>query len=289
MKEETKVNCRQANKRISMLIDGLLSKNDELKLLEHINVCPECKKLYEDTKEMVGHLNILPVMPLPQGAENRVHFALEREVQKPHKKNWFKFVAIAMPATAAAFAAVLGITYLFSGGLAGKRSADEAVMNQMSITSESEESAMLKQVPESFIESSTFELQAEEPQPDEDTGQEMAADEYAEDGALGGTRALPPVTEFTVSITYSGESVEQMNEYVSLLVHELEGDPEQDILFDSQRESAIVLLSIDRYQELMDMLKDSEQTEIGEQTYDKDTAYDKNLLFEAIFLFQQQN
>lgn len=288
MKEETKVNCRQANKRISMLIDGLLSKNGELKLLEHINVCPECKKLYEDTKEMVGRLNILPELPLPQGAENRVHFALERETQKPHNKNWFKFVAIAMPATAAAFAAVLGITYLFSGGLAGRRTADEATMEQMAITSESEESSMLKQVPENFIESSTFESQAEQPKPDEDTGQQMAGDEYAEDGALG-TRALPPVTEFTVSITYSGESLEQMNEFVSSLVGELEGDPEQDILFDSQRQSAIVLLSIDRYGELIDMLKDSELTEIGEQTYDKDTAYDKNLLFEAVFLFQEQN
>ena len=288
MKEETKVNCRQANKRISMLIDGLLSKNDELMLLEHIKVCPECKKLYEDTKEMVGRLNILPEIPLPQGAQNRVHFALEREVQKPHNKNWFKFVAIAMPATAAAFAAVLGITYLFSGGLAGRKSADEATMGQMMITTESGESSMAKQAPENFIESSTFALPAEQPLPDSENVQEAEANDYGEDGALG-TRSLPAVTEFTVSITYSGDSIEQMNEFVSSLVKKLEGDPDQDILFDSQRQSAIVLLSIDRYGELMNLIKDSELTKIGEQTYDKDTAYDKNLLFEAIFLFQEQN
>ena len=282
------MNCRQANKKISMLIDGLLSKNDELMLLEHINVCPECKKLFEDTKEMVGRLNILPELPLPQGAENRIHFALEREVEKPHKKNWLKFMAIAMPATAAAFAAVLGITYLFTGGLAGSRSADEAVMEQMAITSESEESAILKQAPESFMENSTFELQDGQTESDADTAEEAAAEDLLA-GEGSGARALPPVTEFTVSITFSGESTEQMNEFVSLLVGELGGDPEQDILFDSQRQSAIVLLSIDRYGELIDMLKDAEQTEIGEQTYDKDTAYDKNLLFEAIFLFQEQN
>ncbi len=288
MKEETKVNCRQANKRISMLIDGLLSKNDELMLLEHIKVCPECKKLYENTKEMVGRLNILPEIPLPQGAQNRVHFVLEREVQKPHNKNWFKFVAIAMPATAAAFAAVLGITYLFSGGLAGRKSADEATMGQMMITTESGESSMAKQAPENFIESSTFALPAEQPLPDSENVQEAEANDYGEDGVLG-TRSLPAVTEFTVSITYSGDSIEQMNEFVSSLVKKLEGDPDQDILFDSQRQSAIVLLSIDRYGELMNLIKDSELTKIGEQTYDKDTAYDKNLLFEAIFLFQEQN
>jgi hypothetical protein len=282
LKEETKVNCRQVNKKISMLIDGLLSENDKLIALEHLDSCPGCKKLYEDTKEMVGRLNILPVMPLPQGAENRVHFALERQAKKPHKKNWFKFAAIAMPATAAAFAAVLGITYLFSGGLAGTKSTNDALAPKMGMISESEESSEQNSVPESFGGDETFAIQGEQPMEDSDSAKAFAVE------AGDGTRSLPIVTEFSVKIIYTGENVEQMNEFVSGLVIEFMGDPEQEVLFDSQKQSAIVLLSIDRYEEFMESLKDYEQTQVGEATYDKDTAYDQNLLFEAIFLFQQQ-
>jgi anti-sigma factor RsiW len=62
------MNCHQAGKLISRLVDGRLDAGTSDRLKEHLRVCPSCAQLlsdYQKMKEMMAGLQIKEVEPLP--------------------------------------------------------------------------------------------------------------------------------------------------------------------------------------------------------------------------------
>ena len=46
------MNCEYFRERISCLIDGELSKDEEAALADHLETCPECAAMYRAFKEL---------------------------------------------------------------------------------------------------------------------------------------------------------------------------------------------------------------------------------------------
>ena len=277
------MNCTKANKKISALIDGRLVEKDRLALFEHIKVCPDCKKLYDKTKAITEQLRLLPEVPLPEGAENRVHFALEREAQKPRKKNWIKFAAIALPATAAVFAAALGISYLFSGGLT--KSTNE--MTAMDMAPAEEAGVMQKSM---IAENVDGTLDYEEPQM---TSEPQVAGEAAtrmmeadEEESLA---APVPAPDLLLNVVFTGESPEEMRIFVEDMLGSFADDMQQAAVLDGEMQSIKIVLPIGRYEEFTDVVENSENLTFAEETQWDVGAYGEGLLFEVNFLFQKNN
>ena len=269
------MNCRKANKSISAFIDVRLNEKDRLALLEHMKVCPDCKKLYEKTKALIEKLRELPEVPLPEGAENRIHFALERAAQKPRKKKWIKFAAIAMPATAAVFAAVLGISYLFSGGLT-KRTNDTTAMAPAK-----EEAIMQKSMITEGV-SGTFD--AVEPEIADEATRTLEQD--AEEENL----VLPmPEPDTYVNVVFEGESAEQMSAFVEDILGSFGAGDDQTVIFDDETQSIKITLPGESYGEFMDVVESSENLTLAERNEWLSGADDEGgLLFEVNFLFQKK-
>ncbi len=54
------MNCSEAREKLSELLDGYLTFEEEDRLKEHLLECPRCSREYERLKELVGILNGLP-------------------------------------------------------------------------------------------------------------------------------------------------------------------------------------------------------------------------------------
>lgn len=287
------MNCKQANKKISQLIDGLLNEKDKSILLEHINVCDECRKLYDDTSALVNKLKLLPEIPLPEGAQNKIHFALKREAAKPKKKKWIKWTMIAMPATVAVFAAVLGISYIFSGGLAKTNSEDMTAM-EIAAPEEKVFSAQ-KAAPESTMEESSAAgaLEAEEPMiADDGVRMDEAADEEigTTKAPQGESLSVPcPESEFSVNVAFAGDTADEMQSFVESALDSFEDINAQQIIFTEETQSITVYLKIVHYDEFIETVRNAQEANIVSDTALRYSAYDESLLFEVNFLFQKND
>ncbi len=272
------MNCKDANKKISLQIDGLLEKEDELILMEHINDCKACKKLYDDTKALVGGLVALPEVPLPEGTENKIHFALLREAQQPKKKKWVKFTVIAMPAAVAVFAAIIGFSYIFSGGF-GKK---EVARDMMAKESENIQEEMFSQkaAPNTLAESSVMSTEATE-----ELGMVGEAPRMLEESA----DTMMSISEFSVNVVFAGESQEEIENFAQYVVESLEGADMQKAIFDGETQSIKVFLPIAYYEDFLIIVRGEEKVVSVEQPENQDVAYEEDLLFEVNFLFQKNN
>lgn len=93
-------------------MDGLLSKADEARLLEHLETCSQCKKDFAFAQSVEQQLQLLPLAPLPEDfdvklREKLVKLTSEKPAEK--KKDLLKFLpryGLAVSA-AAAFAIML--------------------------------------------------------------------------------------------------------------------------------------------------------------------------------------
>ncbi len=276
------MNCKDANKKISLLIDGMLDEKRKHSLLEHIKVCSECKKLYDDMKVMVSDLSDLPEVKLPDGAENRIHFALKREAEAPKKKRWMKFTVIAAPATMALVAAVFGISYLFSGGLKNSESADMAVFEKAEIQ-EAEYEA--KSMPAADMEAGN--------------GAEVAVEEAAEE-SVEETRMLMVEED---SETVSGEAEDELygvtvyvdaenEEEFSLIVDEVltivETDAQAEKVYDEETKRTTVYLPMTYRSEFISNIQTNDMKIEFIQDLDQGSD-DSDLMFKVIFLFQKND
>lgn len=275
------MNCKKANKQISALIDGRLNEKDRSVLLEHIDVCPQCKKLYDSMQAMVGSLSAFGDVPLPEGAENRIHFALEREAQKPRRKNWIKFAAIAMPATAAVFAAAFGISYIFSGGMGSSGMQKEAAFDMASV---SEESSMLKQAPNMVA--------AEEEKAEALEGPLMDGDGERMMTITG--EGVDIIAEYSVDVVYIGQSLEETVDFAEQ-IRSLYDSPDDSYaeygatIIDEAQGRVTIYLPNGYYEDFVKAVEEYENANITQSDENVKPELTESGLFEVNFLFQENN
>lgn len=68
--------CNEIRELLSLYIDNMLEDELKSEVEKHIAFCPECKKEYEELKELSQILSDLPEVPLPENFDQRIHDAL---------------------------------------------------------------------------------------------------------------------------------------------------------------------------------------------------------------------
>ena len=277
------MNCKSANKQISLLIDGLLDKKAELALREHMGVCKACQTQHNAMQNAVDKLHALPEESLPEGLENRLHFALQHEVLVPRKRNWMKVTAIAMPVMAAAFAAIIGFNYIFSGGLSKTEMAqDKAAVMEVAPAPE----AALQERTQAKKEAPTQKAETAQSNADalEESVEGKAFEAFAEDEAL---MQIPP--EFYVRITLEGGDVSEMRAVAFDMVRAIDDSIESDaFLFDDATQTLRVLIQAQYYDAFLGNAENHAQVQHSETQHMQDRAYDDTAYFEVTFLFQKK-
>ena len=97
------MDCRDAFCLMNMFIDGEISENEKIELLEHIEKCENCKKEFEELQETVKELRETPLEELPKNYHNELMQKLENEINPkviPMRKNKkyktvYKFIGFA--------------------------------------------------------------------------------------------------------------------------------------------------------------------------------------------------
>ena len=97
------MDCRDAFCLMNMFIDGEISENEKIELLEHIEKCENCKKEFEELQETVKELRETPLEELPKNYHNELMQKIENEINPkviPMRKNKkyktvYKFIGFA--------------------------------------------------------------------------------------------------------------------------------------------------------------------------------------------------
>ncbi len=272
------MNCKDANKKISLLIDGMLDEKQKHSLLEHIKVCKDCKKLYDDMRSMVTNLSELPEIQLPDGAENKIHFTLIREAEAPKKTTWIKFAAIAAPATMALVAVVFGISYLFSGGMRSDETNEMAVFEKAEMQEETMAEAKSMAVSGEDGEFGNGTVDSVEEVPEET--RMMIAEESAEDAAYDSN---------TVMVYVDSQSKEELIDIAESIISMLEVDILDELVYDSDSKSAVINLPLSQREIFITQVENSGLKAEFSDDIDQNSDDSENLLFEVIFLFQNND
>lgn len=271
------MNCRKAKNQISLLVDGYLDARDHELLLEHIESCEKCRALYNDMQKTVSRLSNLEDVALPEGFENRMHFAFKREATEKQKSKFVKYSMIAMPAAAAVVAVVLGINFVLSGS-SMKDAAPRSNMMAMDAT-EAEKPAQSKE-----------ESLAKGAMPQEaygttalDEGNTECTD-MESDGQLDDMR-------FSLSITVGKlQNDDRTNtDYIDTaksIVLSL-GVDETSIVMSDDGECMTVAIPVEHYEEFIDEVKDNNFVIENEPANIDDLPIYDNCCFEVTFLFQK--
>lgn len=108
------MNCHQAEKLISRLVDGRLETGTAARLEEHLQVCPSCARLladYRQMKSLMSDLRVMGTEPLPY-FEQRLRARLQAE-SKPSlwavAERWY---AAAVPVFLVVAMVLVGILFL---------------------------------------------------------------------------------------------------------------------------------------------------------------------------------
>lgn len=92
-------NCEYYHDLISLYVDEVLGESELLELLEHMEICPECKAYYDDVKDLSLKLKGLNI-DLPEDLNDKIlqSFEINREiaiVQAKAPKRKFTYMALA--------------------------------------------------------------------------------------------------------------------------------------------------------------------------------------------------
>ncbi len=83
------MDCKQCIEWIDLAIDEELDVQEE-RFLQHLSICPECKKEYEDTKYILQTIRMLPDMEVPDGLRNRWKSAIQEERNSRKISPWWR-------------------------------------------------------------------------------------------------------------------------------------------------------------------------------------------------------
>ena len=73
------MDCRKFLEQLDAFIDGELTPGAKAAMENHMNNCPECKKLYEDAKEILMKTNELNDVKAPEGFTDAVMEKLQND------------------------------------------------------------------------------------------------------------------------------------------------------------------------------------------------------------------
>ena len=86
------IGCEKARELISCLIDGELSEKEQSEVLAHIEICPECRAVYDAFSAVSESLSELE--EVPEGFSENVMGAIKAPPAK-HKTPWVKYLSLA--------------------------------------------------------------------------------------------------------------------------------------------------------------------------------------------------
>lgn len=102
------MNCNEFQKKIDLFIDGLLSKEEENQMKEHLQSCADCEERYELTLWMKEELSDEPT--LPEGFKDRVMETVRTEGKiEPFPVKKKRFYPMPFTVIAAVLALVVGV------------------------------------------------------------------------------------------------------------------------------------------------------------------------------------
>jgi len=79
------MNCYKCKKIIDKMHNDCINNNELQSVLHHIQNCKSCAMYYSVMEQMLNDLSTIEEQELPKGFHNKLHFALQREVEKPVK------------------------------------------------------------------------------------------------------------------------------------------------------------------------------------------------------------
>lgn len=87
------ITCEDARERMSYYLDGILADEEILEFEAHLSICADCRKEVDQLSQLVGILNEIPEVPVPDRFELNFKRALHNEIaaQKTEKntvKRW---------------------------------------------------------------------------------------------------------------------------------------------------------------------------------------------------------
>lgn len=108
------MNCHQAEKLISRLVDGRLEAGTAARLEEHLQVCPACAQLladYRQMKSLMSDLQLPETEPLPY-FEQRLRARLQAESKRSLWAVVERWYAAAVPVFLVVAMVLVGILFL---------------------------------------------------------------------------------------------------------------------------------------------------------------------------------
>lgn len=162
--------CREFEEQANLYLDGLLEEEEARRVEEHIALCPECKKLFEELSRVVEALGSLEELPLPDDFEAKL---AEKLTPAPKKRSLWRHPGL-WTSVAAVFAVVVV-------GLAGMRGQTNRLIN----ANTSGEDAV-----EMFTQAETMAAAAPEKFMSLDAEMPMAEEEGPVSGGTGEARSM---------------------------------------------------------------------------------------------------
>ena len=69
---------RHVRDKLSVYIDGMLSEKEVSAVKDHLDLCPECRKDYEEMVKIIGHMNQMERLETPDTFVEKVHTRIEK-------------------------------------------------------------------------------------------------------------------------------------------------------------------------------------------------------------------
>lgn len=105
--------CKNNKTTISRYLDGLLNEDENKSIQEHLNVCPECRNFYEETKAIIALIETpRQVLPSPY-----LYFKIRNEIEtmenRPAALKWLRPVLVPVLAAMTFLMFGIGSTLFF--------------------------------------------------------------------------------------------------------------------------------------------------------------------------------
>jgi hypothetical protein len=274
------VNCKKAKNQISLLVDGYLDAKSQELLLQHIESCEDCRALYNDMQKTVSQLSDIKSVALPEGFENRMHFALKREATEKKKSRFLKYSVIAMPAAAAVVAVVLGVNFIVSG-TSMKQALPER--NMLAMDTEAAEMPKEEYAPEMEAKDGTVE-KSMKPE-----GYGIKSDDMDEGfaGTSNFAKSFGIVVKSQVPKEKTDASIRNDIDTAKSIVLSL-GIDENSIIISDDGRIMTVAIPVEQYQDFTVAVKDNNFIIDNEPANIEDIqTHNEQSYFEVTFLFQE--
>jgi hypothetical protein len=123
---------RHVREKLSEFIDGMLSEEEAAAVKEHLDLCVECMEEYEEMVKIIGHMNRMEPLEIPDSFVERVHERMEKpSAFQRLVKGLFVPIRIKVPLELAGVAAA-ALLVIYIVGIRGKQHVYELAYVQRS-------------------------------------------------------------------------------------------------------------------------------------------------------------